>query len=62
MDMLVRGRHVVADPAAGAPGVLGNSSAAAVLVSGSPSPPSAAGPRSAAGIRARGWWATASSC
>ena len=57
MDMLVRGRHVITDPAVGDPGVLDDG---AVLVSGSRR--SGRGPRSAGGIPARGWWATAGSC
>ncbi len=48
MDMLVRGRHVITDPAVGDPGVLDDG---AVLVSGS-----------AGNTRAPGWWATAGSC
>jgi hypothetical protein len=55
MDLLVRGQHVITDPAAGAAGVLGDS---AVLVSGSRIVAVAA---SAAGMRGRGSWVTARS-
>jgi hypothetical protein len=59
MNMLVRGRHVITDPAVGASGVLDD---AAVLVAGSRIASVGAGPCSAGDIPGRGWWATASSC
>jgi hypothetical protein len=59
MDMLVRGRHVITDPAVRDPGVLEDG---AVLVSGSRIAAAGPGPRSAGGIPGRGWWATAGSC